>query len=88
MHEKQHNENSYWWAWLHVTNQSSFRDAGTLRFYLYCFEKKHMTNDLILSNVKEHNSITKIRSNISFAKIFFMIIMTYTESLISTIYEH
>ena len=68
MHEKQHNENSYWWAWLHVTNQSSFRDAGTLRFYLYCFEKKHMTNDLILSNVKEHNSITKIRSNINFAK--------------------
>mgnify|MGYP007048724922 CR=1 FL=1 len=64
------NGNSYSWAWLHATNQSSFRDAGTLRFYLYCFEKKHMTNDLILSNVKEHNSITKIRSNIDFAKIF------------------
>ena len=27
-----------------------------------------MTNDLILSNVKEHNSITKIRSNVDFAK--------------------
>ena len=36
-----------------------------------------MTNDLILSNVKEHNSITKIRSIIDFAKIFYMIIMTY-----------
>ena len=76
MHEKQHNENSYWWAWLHATNQSSFRDAGTLRFYLYCFEKKHMTNDLILSNVKEHNSIIKIRSNIDFAKIVYMMFMT------------
>ena len=35
-----------------------------------------MTNDLILSNVKEHNSITKIRSNIDFAKTFYMIIRT------------
>ena len=35
-----------------------------------------MTNDLILSNVKEHNSITKIRSDIDFAQIFYMMIMT------------
>ena len=35
-----------------------------------------MTNDLILSNVKEHNSIIKIRSNIDFAKIVYMMFMT------------
>ena len=43
----------------------------TLELYVFIYivlKKKHMTNDLILSNVKEHNSITKIRSNMNFAK--------------------
>ena len=48
-----------------------------LYVFIYIVSKKHMTNDLILPNVKEHNSITKIRSIIDFAKIFYMIIMTY-----------
>ena len=39
-----------------------------LYVFIYIVSKKHMTNDLILPNVKEHNSITKIRSNINFAK--------------------
>ena len=43
-----------------------------------------MTNDLILSNVKEHNSITKIRSNINFAK---NILYDYWD-VIYTIYNH
>ena len=62
-----------------------------LYVFIYIVSKKHMTNDLILPNVKEHNSITKIRSIIDFAKIFYMIIMTYEtidQSLISTIYKH
>ena len=51
----------------------------TLELYVFIYivlKKKHMTNDLILSNMKEHNSITKIRSDIDFAQIFYMMIMT------------